>query len=222
MRKNTKTGIFILVLISVLLTGCGIPARPAAADSDAPAPESEAEATVPQVKQEEDSAAYEYYLTKEELLEDIDQGYIFCLDTAFESRPMAPQGISYTAPFVSEGNWDFYVHEENNINLEIAFSNLHLKPKETIFPMGEQVIVEVISPEEQTVYRFEKTGDEITEDTSIQEQISVTEGKWTLRISFAYVCGEAPSKLKIAAAYEAPSERDIDWLKTERLNERGI
>lgn len=208
--------------MSILLTGCGISARPAAPGSDVPAAESEAGAALPQVKEGDDTAKYEYYLTKEELLEDIEQGYIFCLDTAFANRPAASGGTTFMAPYISEGNWDFYVYEENDVNLEITFSNLHQKPKETVFPMGEQVIVEVISPDEQTVYRFEKTGDEITEDTSIQEQISVTEGRWTLRISFAYVCGEAPSCLKIAAAYEAPSAKDIDWLKENRLQESGV
>lgn len=58
---------------------------------------------------------------------------------------------------------------------------------------------------------------EITEDTSIQEQISVTEGEWTLRISFGYYCGNMPGCLKIAAAYENPTEDDINWLKEERL-----
>ncbi len=151
---------------------------------------------------------YEYYLTKEELITDIEQGYIFRLDTAFK-KPYAP--------FVTQGNWPFYVHEENTVNLEVSFSDLLMKPKENIFPIGEQVMVEVISPDEETVYRFEKMGDEITEDTSIQEQISVTEGRWTLRISFGYYCGNTPACLKIAAAYETPTEDDINWLKEERL-----
>lgn len=151
---------------------------------------------------------YEYYLTKEELIADIEQGYIFRLDTALKKD---------YAPFVTQGNWPFYVHEENTVNLEVSFSDLLMKPKENIFPMGEQVIVEVISPDEETVYCFEKVGDEITEDTSIQEQIPVTEGEWTLRISFGYCCGNTPACLKIAAVYENPTEDDINWLKEERL-----
>ena len=66
-------------------------------------------------------------------------------------------------------------------------------------------------------YCFEKVGDEITEDTSIQEQIPVTEGEWMLRISFGYCCGNTPACLKIAAVYENPTEDDINWLKEERL-----
>ncbi len=151
---------------------------------------------------------YEYYLTREELISDIEQGYIFRLDTAFKKD---------YAPFVTQGNWSFYVHEENTVNLEVSFSDLLMKPKENIFPMDEQVIVEVISPDEETVYCFEKVGDEITEDTSIQEQISVTKGEWTLRISFGYYCGNTPACLKIAVAYENPTEDDINWLKEERL-----
>lgn len=155
---------------------------------------------------------YEYYLTKEELIADIEQGYIFRLDTEF--------GKDY-APFVKEGNWSFYVHEENTVNLEVGFSDLLLKPKENIFPMDEQIMVEIISPDDEIIYRFEKTGDEITKDTSIQEQISVTEGEWTLRISFGYCCGNTPARLKIAAAYENPTEDDINWLKEERSGRNG-
>ena len=154
---------------------------------------------------------YEYYLTKEELIADIEQGYIFKLDTAF-TKPVAP--------YVSQGNWSFYVHEENMVNLKIAFSDLLVKPNKTIFPEGEheRIIVEVISPEGQSVYRYERMGVEITEDTSIQERISVTPGEWKLQISFAYICGETPAYLEIAASYENPSEEDITWLKQDRIN----
>lgn len=150
---------------------------------------------------------YEYYLTEEGLITDIEQGYIFRLDTEFK-KPIVP--------YVSQGEWSFYVHEENTVNLEIEFSNLLMKPKENIFPMDEQIIVEVISPDEKSVYRFEKVGDEIIKDTSIQEKISVTQGEYMLRISFGYYCGNTPAHLKIAAAYEAPSEEDISWLKEKR------
>lgn len=150
------------------------------------------------------------YLTKEALIADIEQGYIFKLDTTL-TKPVVP--------YVSQGNWSFYVHEENTVNLNIAFSDLLVKPNKNIFPEGEheRIIVEVISPEGQSAYRFEKVGDEITEDTSIQEQISVTPGEWKLQISFAYICGETPAHLRIAAAYDNPSEEDITWLKTDRL-----
>ena len=152
---------------------------------------------------------YEYYLTKEELITDIEQGYIFRLDTTFQ-KPLAP--------FVSEGIWPFYVNEENVIHLAVEFSDLLVKRNKNIFPMDEQIVVEVISPDNQSVYHFEKIGDEITKDTSIQEQIAVTPGEWTLKISFAYVCGDTPSHLKIASRYETPSEEDINWLKEERLH----
>ena len=159
---------------------------------------------------------YEYYLTKEELITDIEQGYIFKMDTAFTSKIDA-HSKKYEAPYVVQDNWSFYVHEDNTVNLEIAFSNLLTKPNKNIFPGNEQIMVEVISPDEQSVYRFEKVGDEITEDTSVQEQIAVTPGEWKLQISFAYVCGEAPSRLKIAAVYETPSKEDLNWLMGARL-----
>ncbi len=218
-----------VLLISMLLSlnGCGKPAKQADSGNvgnigkvnsvDAGVAETgnaavllQSGSTITDFESSED--CYEYYLTKEELLADIEQGYIFRLDTAL------PKGYS---PFVTQGNWPFYVHEENTVNLEIGFSDLLMKPKEDIFPMGEQVLVEVISPDKETVYRFEKAGDEITNDTSIQEQIPVTEGSWTLRISFGYHCGTTPSCLKIAAAYGAPTEDDINWLKEERLAKKG-
>lgn len=238
MLKELRTGVVLLCLsIVVSLAGCSMPDRQGEFDSvenmsTIDTGVSETDNAIIPLKSEDTSADfdgsydyYEYYLTEEELLTDIDQGYIFRVDTIFNSPKASyvSQGNVYMAPYVNEGNWSFYVHEENTVNLEIEFSNLFMKPKDNIFPMGEQIIVEVISPDEQSVYRFEKTGDEITEDTSIQEQISVTSGEWTLRISFAYVCGETPAHLKIAAAYETPSEEDINWLKKERLsNKEGL
>lgn len=138
------------------------------------------------------------------------------METAF-ARTETAQGYEYKAPYVIQGNWPFYVHEENTVNLEINFSNLMTKFKESIFPAEEQIVVEIISPDGQSAYCFEKTRDEITTDTSLQEQVAVTPGEWTLQVSFAYVCGEEPAHLKIAAAYENPSEQDISWLKEERL-----
>ena len=42
--------------------------------------------------------------------------------------------------------------------------------------MDEQVIVEIISPDGETVYCFENTGNEITKDTTVKKKFSVTEG----------------------------------------------
>ena len=154
---------------------------------------------------------YEYYLTEEELIEDIEQGYIFKMDTSFE-KPVVP--------YVSQGNWPFYVHEDNTVNLEIAFSDLLTKGNKNIFPGDERIEVKVVSPDGRVAYHFEKVGNEITEDTSIQEQIPVTPGEWELQVSFAYVCGKTPADLRIAAAYETPSAEDIRWLKAERMRIR--
>ena len=151
---------------------------------------------------------YEYYLTKEELLADVGQGIIFRVDTAFQ-KPMCP--------IVNEGNWPFYVHEDNVVNLEISYSNLISKTGKTFYPYGEKVCVDVLSPDGETAYHFEKLYDEIMQDTSIQEQIAVTPGEWTLKISFAYVCDEARSHFKVCASYESPSEEDINWLRKARL-----
>lgn len=227
MSKKTRIGIlFLSISILLSLGGCGRSAKQEDSDSVENTENvntvgtdiSEADNVITPLKSDgtltdfdSNYDYYEYYLTKEEISADIEQGYIFRLDTAFKKD---------YAPFVTQGNWSFYVHEENTVNLEVSFSDLLMKPKENIFPMGEQVIVEVISPDEETVYCFEKVGDEITEDTSIQEQISVTEGEWTLRISFGYCCGNTPACLKIAAAYENPTEDDINWLKEERLTNK--
>ncbi|MCM1212608.1 MAG: hypothetical protein NC318_13530 [Blautia sp.] len=202
MLKQTRIGI-VLLSISILLSlsGCGRSAKQEDSGN--------IENTMTDIDSNYDS--YEYYLTKEELITDIEQGYIFRLDTEF--------GKGY-APYVEQGNWSFYVHEDNMVNLEVSFSNLLMKSKESIFPMSEQVVVEVISPDEETVYRFEKAGDEITQDTSVQEKISVTEGEWTLRVRFGYYCGDTPACLKIAAAYETPTKEDINWLKEERLADK--
>ena len=224
MSKKTRIGIvFLSISILLSLSGCGRPVKQEDSDSVGNTENvntvgidvSKADSVIIPLKNDNtvtnfDSSYdyYEYYLTEEELIADIEQGYIFRLDTAFKKG---------YAPYVTQGNWPFYVHEANTVNLEVSFSDLLMKPKESIFPMGEQVIVEVISPDEETVYCFEKAGDEITKDTSIQEQIPVTEGEWTLRISFGYCCGNTPACLKIAAAYENPTEDDINWLKEERL-----
>lgn len=155
---------------------------------------------------------YEYYLTKDELLADIEQGIIFRIDTAFQ-KPMCP--------IVTGGNWAFYVHEDNVVNLEISYSNLIAKNGKYFSPYEEQVIVNVLSPKGDCAYHFEKLGEEIMQDTSLQEQIAVTPGKWMLQISFAYVCDEARSHFKICAAYESPSEKDIRWLKEARTGEKA-
>ena len=195
-----------------------------ASDAEAPGQVSER----PYIIDDYDAAVdggYEYYLTEEQLMADIEAGYLFCLNTAFSNQKAhnASAGTVYRAPYVEGGSWPFYVHEDNIIDLEIAFSDLCRKPNKNMFPGDERIIVEVISPDGQSVYRFEKVGDEITKDTSVQEQIPVASGKWTLQISFAYVCGEVPAHLKIAAAYENPTEEDLNWLKKERLaNREGI
>ncbi|MDE6364847.1 MAG: hypothetical protein K2L86_11430 [Lachnospiraceae bacterium] len=153
---------------------------------------------------------YEYYLTKEELLADVGQGIIFRVDTAFQ-KPMCP--------IVNGGNWPFYVHEDNVVNLEISYADLISKTGKTFYPYGEKVLVDVLSPDGKAAYHFEKLYDEIMQDTSIQEQIAVTPGEWTLKISFAYVCDAARSHFKVCAAYESPSEEDISWLREARLKE---
>ncbi len=139
-----------------------------------------------------------------------------------------PQSAHFTSPanicvvlsFLSlRLDWSFYAHEDNVVNLEVSYSNLVAKNGKTFSPFGEQVMVDVISPDGDCAYHFEKLGDEIMQDASIQEQIAVTPGEWKLKISFVYVCDEAPSYFKVCAAYESPSEEDIRWLQEARLKE---
>lgn len=159
---------------------------------------------------EDDSVRYEYYLTEKELLADIDQDIIFRVDTAFQ-KPMTP--------IVTGGKWSFYVYEDNVVNLGISYFDLIAKNRKNIFPDGEQVIVDVISPDKEQVYHFEKIGNEIMQDISVQDQIAITSGEWMLQISFAYVCDKAQSHFKVCAAYKSPSEEDICWLREDRLKE---
>lgn len=158
---------------------------------------------------------YEYYLTREELLADIENGYVFRMDKTFEEA---------ASPTVTGGTWAFNVNEDNVLNLEIAFSNLFTEfgpdnDSTELFKVGKEISVSLISPDEETVYSFERKGSEITENTSIYEQIPITKGEWKLKLTFAYISrGEpTPSNLKIAAYYENPSEQDIEDLKDLRL-----
>ena len=166
----------------------------------------------------ETDGTYEYYLTEEELKADVEQGLIFRVDTSFRRRE-TPNGREYPAPYVDSGVWPFYVHEDNTVNLEITFSDLSRKPNPNMFPGEERIVVEVVSPDGQSVYCFEKTGEEITKDTSVKEQISVTPGEWTLKVSFAYTCSDVPARLRIAAAYETLFKEDLDWLREKRLTQ---
>lgn len=163
---------------------------------------------IPKTFVEDSEKKYEYYLTRDELLTDIEQGIIFRINTAFQ-KPMCP--------IVTGGKWAFYVHENNIVNLEISYFNLIAGNGKKFYPYEEQVIVDVLAPNGDCAYHFERLGDEIMQDTSIREQIAVTPGEWTLQISFAYECDEARSHFKVCAIYELPSEDDIRWLREVRI-----
>ncbi len=217
---------FLIICASMVMAGCsinkGIDKSPDAEDTSFIENESsisEAGENIDDIQSEDIDTLdsnYEYYLTAEELTESIEQGYVFYMDKTFEDPAM---------PTVTGGNWFFYVNEDNTLNLEISYSNLFTEPVEDSgiigFPIDKEIIVEVLSPDDEVVYSFVKQGEEILEATSVQEEIKVTPGEWNLKMTFSYVSHgrEAPSNLKIAAAYEEPSKEDIQWLKDNRMND---
>ena len=101
--------------------------------------------SIPKTFVDNSEKKYEYYLTKDELLTDIEQGIIFRIDTAFQ-KPMCP--------IVTGGDWAFYVHENNVVNLEISYSNLIAGNGKKFYPYEEQVIVDVISPDGDCAYHL--------------------------------------------------------------------
>ena len=64
---------------------------------------------------EDTESLYEYYSTREELLNGIQAGYVFRLDHTFEEE---------ARPTVTGGHWPFQVSDEGTLDLEIRFSDL--------------------------------------------------------------------------------------------------
>lgn len=221
MRKVTAY-IFSLVILVTAITGCDTPMEnnsdkyDKTTISEIITVESNTEEETVKINNDSDYK-YEYYLTREELVSDIENGYAFRLDKTF-AEPANPT--------VTGGSWPFHVYEENTLELKISYSNLIYKENETsekgflsnLFQSEPQVSLSLVSPDGKTVYTFEKKGEDIENNISIHEKIHLTPGEWNLKLSFVFASDgeEKPAEFKISAQYENPSQMDIDWLKDNR------
>lgn len=136
-----------------------------APDGDAASPETTdpAEDPAPEGDAVEDTEPlYEYYSTREELLNGIQAGYVFYLDHTFEEE---------ARPTVTGGHWPFQVSGEDTLDLKIQFSNLLPLEEEGLVSGESRVEVRLISPEGETAYEYAAAGAKLEEDTDVQETI---------------------------------------------------
>ena len=184
-----------------------------APDGDATSPEAEdpAEDTVPEGGTVEDTEPlYEYYSTREELLNGIQAGYVFYLDHTFEEE---------ARPTVTGGHWPFQVSGEDTLDLEIQFSGLLPLEEEGLVSGESRVEVCLTSPEGKTVYAYKAAGEELEKDGDVQESIPLTPGEWDLEISFVFrsAGGGTPAALHISAQRRNMSQADQTDLEELRL-----
>ena len=182
-------------------------------DADGAAPETEtpAEEKAPDGDAVEDTEPlYEYYSTREELLNGIQEGYVFCLDHTFEEA---------ARPTVTGGHWPFQVSGEDALDLEIRFSDLLPLEDEGLVSGESRVEVRLTSPEGEMVYDYAATGAELEEDTAIQETILLTPGEWDLEVSFVFrsAGGGTPASLRISAQCQSLTQEDLSYLEELRL-----
>ena len=180
-------------------------------DPTSPEPESPAEDTAPDGDAVEDTEPlYEYYSTREELLNGIQEGYVFCLDHTFDQA---------ARPTVTGGHWPFQVSGEDALVLEIRFSDLLPLEDEGLVSGESRVEVRLTSPEGETVYDYGATGAELEEDTAVQETILLTPGEWDLEVSFVFrsAGGGTPAALRISAQCQSLTQEDLSYLEELRL-----
>ena len=180
-------------------------------DPTSPEPESPAEDTAPDGDAVEDTEPlYEYYSTREELLNGIQEGYVFCLDHTFDQA---------ARPTVTGGHWPFQVSDEGTLDLEIRFSDLLPLEDEGLVSGESRVEVRLTSPEGEAVYDYAATGAELEEDTDVQETIPLTPGEWDLEISFVFrsAGGDSPAALHISAQCQSLTQEDLTYLEELRL-----
>ena len=180
-------------------------------DPTSPEPESPAEDTAPDGDAVEDTEPlYEYYSTREELLNGIQEGYVFCLDHTFDQA---------ARPTVTGGHWPFQVSDEDTLDLEIRFSDLLPLEEEGLVSGESRVEVRLISPEGEAVYEYAATGAELEADTDVQETIPLTPGEWDLEISFVFrsAGGDTPAALHISARCQNMTQADQTYLEELRL-----
>lgn len=180
-----------------------------APDGDAASPETTdpAEDAAPA---EDTESLYEYYSTREELLNGIQAGYVFRLDHTFEEE---------ARPTVTGGHWPFQVSGEDTLDLEIQFNHLLPLEEEGLISGESRVEVRLTSPEGETVYGYAATRAELEEDIAIQETIPLTPGEWDLEISFVFrsAGGDSPAALHISAQCQSLTQEDLTYLKELRL-----
>ena len=176
----------------------------------APDGETETPATEDTAPAEDTETLYEYYSTREELLNGIQEGYVFYLDHIFEEE---------ARPTVTGGHWPFQVSGEDTLDLEIRFSDLLPLDEEDLVSGESRVEVCLVSPEGETVYDYAATGAELEEDTAIQEAIPLTPGEWDLEVSFVFrsVGGDVPAALHISAQRQFLTQEDQTYLEELRL-----
>ena len=180
-----------------------------APDGDAASPET-ADPAEDVAPAEDTEPLYEYYSTREELLNGIQAGYVFRLDHTFEEE---------ARPTVTGGHWPFQVSDEGTLDLEIRFSDLLPLEDEGLVSGESRVEVRLTSPEGETVYGYAATGAELEEDIAIQETIPLTPGEWDLEISFVFrsAGGDSPAALHISAQCQSLTQEDLTYLKELRL-----
>ena len=177
--------------------------------ADTAAPETAAPPEDP-APAEDTETLYEYYSTREELLNGIQAGYVFYLDHTFEEE---------ARPTVTGGHWPFQVSGEDALVLEIRFSDLLPLEEEGLVSGESRVEVRLTSPEGKTVYAYKAAGEELEKDGDVQESIPLTPGEWDLEVSFVFrsAGGGTPAALHISAQRRNMSQADQTDLEELRL-----
>ena len=181
----------------------------AAPDGETETPAEETPAEEPALT-EDTGTLYEYYSTREELLNGIQEGYVFCLDHTFDQA---------ARPTVTGGHWPFQVSDEDTLDLEIRFSDQLPLEEEGLVSGESRVEVRLTSPEGKTVYAYKAAGEELEKDGDVQESIPLTPGEWDLEVSFVFrsAGGGTPAALHISAQRRNMSQADQTDLEELRL-----
>ena len=179
-------------------------------DASDSAGEDPAEETDPGTDAAEPGTLYEYYSTREELLNGIQEGYVFRLDHTFAEE---------ARPTVTGGHWPFQVSGEDTLDLRVSFRSLLPLEEEGVVSGESRVAVSLVSPEGEAVYSFERSGEELRTDTAAEETVSLTPGEWDLQVAFVFrsAGGETPAELEISAQCRNLSQADRDSLTELRL-----
>ena len=158
----------------------------------------------------EPETLYEYYSTREELLNGIQEGYVFRLNHTFAEE---------ARPTVTGGHWPFQVSGEDTLDLRVSFRSLLPLEEEGVVSGESRVAVSLVSPEGETVYSFARSGEELRTDTAAEETVSLTPGEWDLQVAFVFrsAGGETPAELEISAQCRNLSQADRDSLTELRL-----